>query len=172
MVTVRNLSITSWQRDPNDPLLTIAVPGIQLTGWWRYEAPNVERIASLEAIWRNEDATVKIIQDLFEDRDGKRRQLYAYVRISRYPSDWLTILESSLALFITQGAVIAWAGGFESLDHYAPDVDFVACYAAYTRRTGLICFSDLDEPFISLDSVPEAVQGLHRAVAEELRASG
>ena len=39
------------------------------------------------------------------------------------------------------------------------------CYAAYTVATGLVCFSDLDEPIRYLDQVPGVARRLHAGAA-------
>jgi hypothetical protein len=169
MENARNLMITSWLRDPNDPPLTIAVPGLKLTGWWPNGAPDVPVLSDLSYIWPSGAATLKIERDILDDPDGSKHQVCAYARIYNYPLRWRDLVGDSLRCFTNQGAAIAWAGGWECFLQYSPTERFSGCYAAYTVRTGLVCFGDLDEPIRYLDQVPGVAGHLHAAVAAEIR---
>jgi hypothetical protein len=166
MATARDLTITSWLREPGDPPFEVAVPGLKITGWWPDEPPDIKAFDELRFIWPAEIATVKTERDILEDADGGKHQVCAYVRIRRYPDRWLETLEVSLKYFVDRGAAIAWAGGWECFLQYTVTETFAGCYAAYTATTGLVCHSKLDEPITYLADIPPIPEGLHIAVAE------
>jgi hypothetical protein len=168
MGTARDLTITSWLTEPDDPPLAIAVPGIKLTGWWPDMPPEIRAFAELRSIWPSQSATLQLEIDILEDPDGKKHQVCAYVRLKRYPAEWLDVIHDSLQYFVDRGAAISWAGGWECFLRYSPEETFAGCYAAYTTFTGLICTGGLDEPVRYLDKVPDAAARLHAAVQQRL----
>lgn len=168
MGTARDLTITSWAREPGDSPFTVAVPGLKLTGWWVTSPPPIRAFEDLRTIWP-QGATIKLELDILEDTDGRRHQVCAYVRIHRYPEHWLEVIADSLKYFVDKGATITWAGGWECFLQYSPAERFAGCYAAFTSETGLICSSDLDEPMSYLDQIPDMVDRLHSVVADAVR---
>lgn len=167
MATARDLCITSWARESSDPSLTLAVPGLKFTGWWPGTPPETSFLQRLELIWPRDSGTFRYELDIQEDVDERKHQLCAYVRIREYPvASWLLVVAQSLQLFVTHGAAIAWAGGWECFLRYTPTQDLVGCYAAYTATTGFVCLCDLDEPFRYLDEANDVVRGLHEAVRQ------
>lgn len=166
--------ITSWLgqlADQKGHDLVVAVPGIRLTGWWPTELPDLKAFAELDKIWPREFSTILREVDIFEEADGAKHQISAYVRILSHPKTWKDLIEQSLLFFVECGAVIAWAGGWECFLRYKPSESFAGCYAAYTRDTGLICGGDLNEPFVYLNQIPGAIQRLHRAVSRHTGSS-
>jgi hypothetical protein len=71
MGTPRDLTITSWPSEPEDEPLTLAVPGIKLTGWWHDEPPDARLFGELHSIWPGRAATLKLEKDILEDPDKK-----------------------------------------------------------------------------------------------------
>jgi hypothetical protein len=156
MVTVKNLEITSWIRESADPPLQPGVQGIRLAGWWPRPEPSLEPMRELYRLW-DKNATIKLELDILEDADERKHQVCAYVRIKNYPDGWLNLMSDSLALFVEGGAAVAWAGGWESMKRFNAASRFEACYAAFTRRTGFVCLSDLDEQIQTIDRRPDIV---------------
>ena len=116
-MSARNITITSWLREPQDPPLAVAVPGMKFTGWWQDSAPPARAIENIRLLWPNRN-TAKIEADILEDSDLKKHQLCAYIRIHEYPEHWLQTMNCTLESFIEQGAAIAWAGGWDCFLHY------------------------------------------------------
>src|SRR5438034_11602984 len=105
--------IMSWLPEPCDLPFTIAVPGIRCAAWWPGLAPEPVAVAEVKSIWPSDTATIKLERDVFEEADGTKHQISAYVRIRRYPDHWLEVLEEALRYFVDAGAAISWAGGWE-----------------------------------------------------------
>ena len=99
MSTARNLAITSWVREAGDSPLTVAVPGLKLTGWWPRSPPPLPVFEDLRVIWP-QGVTFEFELDILEDPDGLKHQFCAYVRIHRYPEQWIDILRDSLKFFV------------------------------------------------------------------------
>ena len=166
MSTARNLTITSWRAEADDAALTVAVPGLKLTGWWpNAPPPDVSLFDGLQTFWPTETGSFLTELDILEDSDQKKHQICAYVRVRVYPDQWLRVIRDSLRYFTDRGAAIAWTGGWECFLRYLPTATLAGCYAAYTPFTDLVCFSDLDEPIHYLNENPDAVLRLHNAVA-------
>jgi hypothetical protein len=168
MGTARNFMITSWAREPTDPPLTVAVPGLKFTAWWPASPPQVHALSEFRKIWPD-GVTVELERDILEDPDGQKHQVCAYVRIHQYPPDWPRAIGDSLRYFVEQGAAISWVGGWECFLQYSLDEAFRGCYAAYTRETGLVGGSQLDEPVAYIDGDYDIVRRLHLAVADAVR---
>jgi hypothetical protein len=164
MGTAKELMITSWPRELKEPPLTIAVPGLKLTGWWPLAPPDIGVFEGLRSVWPKAAAQLKIELDVLEDSESRKHQVCAYIRIHHYPERWLDVIRDSLKYFVDHGAAIAWAGGWECFLQYSVAEKFAGCYAAYTVYTGLICFSDLNEQIVYLDQVPNVAERLHAAV--------
>lgn len=166
--TAKNLTITSWAKEPTDPPLTIAVPGLKFTAWWPTSPPPIQAFDDFRKIWLR-GVTIELERDILEDPDGQKHQVCAYVRIHRFPDDWLKAVRDSLKYFVDSGAAISWAGGWECFLQYTPNERFRGCYAAFTKETGLIGATDLDEPLTYIDSTPGIAERLHSAVADAVR---
>lgn len=167
-MSARNITITSWVREQDDPFDVIAVPGLKFTGWWHDDPPSMCKLEQLNHLWPSPNA-VKIELDILEGSDFKKHQLCAYVRIRQHPQKWLQTISKSLESFIERGAAIAWAGGWECFLTYSPTDPLKGCYAAYTVGTGFLCFCDLDEePFLYLDQVSGTIARLHAAVSDTI----
>ena len=172
MGTPKDMMITTWRGHLSDRMgsdLVLAVPGIKLTGWWPGELPDIAALREFDNMWPEISSTILREVDIFEDADGMRHQMSAYVQMLSYPRTWVSLIGESLRLFLAFGAAISWGGGWECFLRYTPSESFAGCYAAYTADTGLICGGDLDEPFVYLDRIPGATQRLHQAVWRRLR---
>ena len=117
------------------------------TAWWPGRAPDLGVLKHLSDCWPEGTASFEYEADSVKDTDRLCHHLRVYVRIFRYPENWLDVVRESLREFTDNGAAVAWVGGYECLLYYSADTDFAGCYAAYTDDTGLICRSGLDEPF-------------------------
>lgn len=165
MARPRDLTITSWAKEPDDSPLTLAVSGFKITAWWPDAPPPIAVFEDLRRIWPS-CVTFKIELDILEDSDCRKHQVCAYIRLREYPSHWFDVVRDSLAFFVNHGAAISWAGGWECFLQYSPSERFAGCYAAYTTATGLVGGGDLGDPIKYLDQIPGAAERLHSAVEE------
>lgn len=164
MGTAKDLTTTSWVREPSDSPFTVAVPGLKVTGWWPNSLPALDTFADFRAIWQDA-ARIEIEIDILEDPDDRKHQVCAYVRIHRHPTAWREVVLASLMYFVERGAAIAWAGGWECFLKYSPTEKFAGCYAAYTQETGLVGAGDINDPITYLDQIPGLAGRLHAAVS-------
>jgi hypothetical protein len=148
--------------------------GLQVFGWWKGNPTDPSALLEAASFWKCGKVKLLAERDVVEDRDGRVHQNALYIQIDEFPPTdemWRRAVEQTLKLFVQLGAVIAWAGGYESILLYEPTEAMAGCYAAYTAKTGYFCLSGLDEPLRFLDERPDLIRSLHEAVRTSCRGS-
>ncbi|WP_085656752.1 hypothetical protein [Pseudomonas sp. B11(2017)] len=158
MKTAECLGIFWSSKDPaTGNVCQDEVSGLIFYGYWSqgFSSEFANRLAAFEAIWQGR---AQFNPRLWED--ASLSDLSVEVRILAWPSDseWPSLIERSLAWFVSLGATIAWCGteySSPSIEVFSLDDEQWAgsVYAAYSNATGLLLGSGLSADYRELEAV-------------------